>query len=253
MKLNDFLSAMEVLAPAALACEWDNVGLIIGSEKSEIKKVLVALDCSITTAQEAIECGADLMLTHHPLFFAPVRSISPLDPATAPAYMLIRHGIALFSAHTNLDSADGGVNDCLANALGLQNIAKLPPENMGRTGDIAPTTLDRFAAFVESALGTRVRICGNGASPVSRVAVLGGAGAEEISAAKAAGADAFVTGEMKHHMALQAQALGICIVEAGHYETERVVLEPLIEHLQRATNDVQYKLAMSESPCLRGI
>lgn len=254
MKLNNFIAAMETIAPKELACPWDNPGLLIGTEKSEISKVLVALDCSVQTAKEAIEWGADILLTHHPVFFGGVKRIAPDDPDTAGPYMLIRRGIGLFAAHTNLDSAEGGVNDCLAEALGLQGIKKLPPEEMGRIGFL-PSSMAfiDFARMAEKTLCTRVRITGDDTASVQHIAMVGGSAADELFAAKAAGADAFVTGEMKHHLALQAAAMGLCIVEAGHYETEKVVLEPLISRLQALTNDVQYRLTRSESACLRGI
>ena len=119
MKLNDFINVMDGIAPRELAMDWDNPGLLIGTEKQDIKKVLVALDCSMATAKEAVEWGADLMLTHHPVFFRAVKRILPDDPETAAPYILLRNGIGLFAAHTNLDAADGGVNDCLAGVFSL--------------------------------------------------------------------------------------------------------------------------------------
>ena len=106
MKLNDFINVMDGIAPRELAMDWDNPGLLIGTEKQDIKKVLVALDCSMATAKEAAEWGADLMLTHHPVFFRAVKHILPDDPETAAPYILLRNGIGLFAAHTNLDAAD---------------------------------------------------------------------------------------------------------------------------------------------------
>lgn len=254
MKLNDFIAAMETIAPKELACPWDNPGLLIGTEKTEITRVLVALDCSVQTAKEAIEWGADLLLTHHPIFFGGVKRIAPDDPDTAGAYMLIRNGVGLFAAHTNLDSADGGVNDCLAETLELQNVEKLPPDEMGRIGRLSsPMPFIDFARSTEQKLCTRVRVTGNDNASVQRIALVGGSAADELFAAKAAGADVFITGEMKHHLAIQADAMGLCIVEAGHYETEKVVLQPLISRLQALTNDVQYRLTCSETACLRGI
>ena len=254
MKLNDFIAAMDTIAPRELAAPWDNPGLLIGTEKQDITKVLVALDCSVATAKEAIDWGADLLLTHHPIFFGGVKRIAPDDPDTEGAYLLIRNGIGLFAAHTNLDSAEGGVNDCLAEALGLRRIEKLPPDDMGRIGLLSsPMAFVDFARMVEEKLSTRVRINGEAAAPVRRIAMVGGSAAEELFVAKAAGADVFITGEMKHHLAIQAAALGLFIIEAGHYETEKVVLQPLINRLQVLSDDVQYKLTRSESACLRGI
>ena len=130
MKLHDFLETMEQIAPAALALDFDNAGLLIGPEKEDIRKVFIALDCSLDTAREAIQWGADLLLTHHPVFFGGIKHILPRDPDTAAPWLLLRHGIGLFAAHTNLDAARGGVNDCLCAALGIQDTVPLPPDNM---------------------------------------------------------------------------------------------------------------------------
>ncbi len=241
-------------APPHLALEFDNVGLLIGTNRQDIKKVLVALDCTVDTAREAIDFGADLLLTHHPIFFDPVNRILPDAPQTAAAYMLIQAGIAHFAAHTNLDAAQGGVNDCLAKRLGLEEVSELPPEGLGRIGSLKkPTTLSEFAILVKQNLSTAVRICGKDNSLLHRVAVIGGSGGSELQNAFDAGADVLVTGEIKHSQALTAKYLNLNIIEAGHYETERVVLLPLIDRLQSWSDDVQYKLTLSETSCLRGV
>lgn len=253
MKLNDFLACLEAIAPVALALDFDNPGLLIGPEKRDIRHVLVALDCTPVTAQEAVDKGVDMLLTHHPLFFHGVKHILPDDPETAAAWILLRHGIGLYAAHTNLDAAQGGVNDCLAAALGLIEVAPLPPENLGRFGTLPePMHLRQFAAMVGTQLNAAVRYCGTDSASVSRVALVGGNGSGQIDFVKAVGADVYVTGEFRHHEALTAQYLGVFVVEAGHYETERVVLLPWIERLQDMTDDVQYSLSLLESACLRG-
>lgn len=253
MKLEDFLQVMETVAPRELAWEQDNPGLLIGPARTEIKRVLLSLDATTVTAQEAVDYGADLLLTHHPLFWVPVRHILPDDPDTAAAYMLIRNGIGLFAAHTNLDAAAGGVNDQLAILLGLTDTAPLPPDNLGRIGSVAPTTLRAFAHLCGEKLHTRPTYCGHPDAPVSRVAVVGGSGASELRNALAAGADTLLTGELKHDQALCALHLGMNVVVAGHYETECIVLAPLAECLQGLTSDVQYRVARSESACLQSV
>ncbi len=253
MNLRDFIDVMERIAPPGLAGEWDNVGLLIGTDRPEIKKVLVALDCTVATAREAAEQGADLLLTHHPLFSEGVKRLLPDDPATAGAYILLRNGVAHYAAHTNLDAAPGGVNDCLAEALGILDAEPFPPGGMGRIGTrdgALPATLGAFAAYVADRLNTTVRLSGDPGAPVSRVAMLGGAGGSAYAEAYAAGADTYITGEVKHHQAIESRCLGLNIIEAGHYETERIVLLPLIRRLQELANDVQYNLALSEAPCL---
>ena len=169
------------------------------------------------------------------------------DPETAAAWTLIRRGIGLYAAHTNLDAAQGGVNDALMAALGAREVRPLPPENLGRIGRLeTPMTLRGFALLVERRLHARADIAGDPETEIATVACVGGSGAEDMAHAKAAGADVFLTGELKHHQGYYAQTLGIALIAAGHAETERVALEPLIERLQRQTNDVQYKLALSD-------
>ncbi|MDL2236155.1 Nif3-like dinuclear metal center hexameric protein [Christensenellaceae bacterium OttesenSCG-928-L17] len=259
MRLEIFLNMMEQLAPRALAEEWDNPGLLVEPEQTEITRILVALDCTVDVANEAKEKGAQLVLTHHPLFFHPVRRIHYSDPATAAAYALVRQGIGLYAAHTNLDSALHGVNDALAAALGLQNIQSLmSPEipltwdnaSLGRVGTLAAEMpLGEFAAYVRGRLSAAVRYGGDAARPVRRVAVLGGSGGDYLMAAKQAGADVLVTGEARHNQALDAAVLNIGIVEAGHFETERVVLAPLIASLQKKLDAVQYKVDLLQASC----
>lgn len=254
MKTNDFIQMMQSIAPRELSMDYDNVGLLIGPEKGEIRRVLVALDCSSITAKEAIDKGAELMLTHHPAFFRGTKRISPQDPATVGAYMLIRHGLGLFAAHTNLDAAQGGVNDALAEELGLLDAEPMPPDGLGRIGSLAqPMPFGAFAAQVAAKLGAAVRIAGADAKLISRVAVIGGAAGDYAAAAHATGADAFVTGECRHHEALYAREMGLCLIDAGHYETEKTVLKRLIKRLQGGSDDVQYILSECEYSPLRKI
>ncbi len=254
MKTYDWVSALETTAPPELAIQGDNVGLLVGTTRTEIKKVLVALDCTLDTVEEAVKWGADALLTHHPILFDSVRRIDPYSPATAGAYALIRAGVAHYAAHTNLDAAISGVNDCLCERLKVFDAVPLPPENLGRLGVVSDGyILEAFAVFAEKELQTTVRFCGRFDAPVKRVAVIGGAGGSSVRDARLNGADTFITGELKHHQALEALSLGLNVIEAGHYETEKVVLLPWIKRLQGLTDDVEYKLARSESAPLRGV
>ena len=246
MQLKEFVALMERIAPPELACEYDNPGLLIGPARGEIRSVLVALDCTPAVAREAAELGADLVLTHHPLFFQAVKRILPDDPQTASAYALIRSGVGLYAAHTNLDAAPGGVNDALAGLLGLNGVTPFGA-GIGRVGDLPePVRLDAFVRRVDALLGTNARFGGAPERVVKRVAVGGGACGDMAADAKLSGADAFLVGEMKHHECIDAETLGLAAVVAGHYETERVVLKPLIERLQRDTHDVQYTLSLAD-------
>ena len=252
MKRSDFLSAMERIAPRELALEFDNPGLIVEPDHDEILRVLVALDCTKAVAEEAVEWGADLVLTHHPLFFHPVRKMAYSDPATAAACVLLRHGIGLFAAHTNLDAAQGGVNETLAQLLNLEGTIPID-EGVGRVGNLKEaTTLGDFARRVETLLSASVSYVGRADTNVRRVALLGGSGSSAILPAVAEGADVLLTGEIKHSDAIDAATLGLNLVVAGHYETERIVLEPLIRRLQNDCFDVKYNLSRADvSPFVR--
>ena len=240
---------MERVAPPELALAFDNPGLLVSPEKDELHTVLVALDCTAGVVEEAERIGAELVLTHHPLFFHGVKHILKDDPETSAAYALLRRGIGLYAAHTNLDAAIGGVNDVLLSLLGVQNIRPLPPENLGRIGYFAAEqtpTLGEFAEEIERVLPCSAFVSGAKTRKIRCVACVGGAGGQEIAEAAHAGADVYVTGECKHHETLAAEALGLALIVAGHYATEHVVLPPLIDRLQQESNDVQYHLALSE-------
>ena len=238
MELKAFCACMESIAPRALALDFDNVGLLIEPDHPEIKKVLLALDCTSVTAQEAVDMGADLLITHHPQFFHGVKSIGFSSPVTGAAALLLRHGIGHFAAHTNLDAAEGGVND--------------PPENIGRVGTLpAPMKLSELAARCNQLLDSHGGYTGNGETLISRVAVLGGAGGGDLEYAQEAGAEAYLTGEAKHHEILESWERKLSLILCGHYETERVVLKSLRDRLQILAPDVQYTITLREKAPLQ--
>lgn len=246
MKIQDFCEMMERIAPPKLAMDDDRIGLLIGTDHSSIRKVLVALDLTVDVAEEAIKGGYDLVLTHHPIFWQPVTQVLPDRFETAAAYRLIRNGIGMYAAHTNLDAAPGGVNDVLCKLLSLKDVHPLPPENLGRIGTLErPMRFSDFAARCEQNLGTRSRIVGDPDRMIESIAVIGGAGGGDVECVVAAGVDALVTGEMKHSQALEADYFGLCCCVLGHHETEFPVLKPLITRLQQGKNDVQYFLTRS--------
>ena len=252
MKIQEFCAQMEHVAPRELALEFDNPGLLIEPDHAEIARVLVALDCTKAVAEEAAEWGADLVLVHHPLFYHPVKKLAYSDPATAAACVLLRHGIGLYAAHTNLDAAHGGVNDTLCALFGIREAIPFD-EGVGRVGQLKEAeTLAVFAKRAELILNTHVRVSGDPEKAVTRVAVMGGSGGGSVAHAAAQGADVLLTGELKHSDALDAQMLGLSLVVAGHYETEAVVLEPLMKRLQNDCFGVQYQLSRADgSPFVR--
>ena len=210
----------------------------MGSGTQTVTRALVVLDITPSAVQRAAECGAQLIISHHPVIFKPIKT---LQQGSVP-YLLAQHGISAICAHTNLDKAQGGVNDCLAAVLELTECtpfgAEQPP--LGRMGKLRQTvTPQEFAEKVAKTLGVSVRWNHSG-KPVSTVAVVGGAGGSYLYEAAAAGADALVTGEVHHHEYLDAAALGITVIDATHYATEQVVLQPLAEYLKDAVPQVEF-------------
>lgn len=227
MQVQDIVAFLEEKAPRSTAEEWDNPGLLIGSGTAAAERVLVALDATPAALAEAQRIGAQLLVTHHPVIFRPLRA---LDAASIP-YQAAAAGIAVLSAHTNLDKAAGGVNDTLAALLGLTGVQP-GDDGMSRIGVLpAPTNARHFAAQVGERLRTAVRV--NGDRPVQRIAVCGGSGGEFIPALSTR-ADAYVTGEVRHHEWLLAEEQGLTVLEAGHYATEVPVVDTLCRWLGEA-------------------
>lgn len=239
------LQCLEGIAPLSDAEEWDNVGLLAGSPDSTVDTVLCALDLNLDVLNQAIVEGAQLIVTHHPILFRGRKNLREDDAEGRLLCAMVRSSIALIAMHTNYDNAQPGVNDALAAALGLTSIE--PVGKALRVGETPEPTLGDFARKVEAALGEPVRVYGAPDRPVRRVAVLGGSGADYLPEAMAAGADAFVTGEIGYHKALDAVAEGLCVLEAGHAATERPGISALARGLQIAADALQYKVRVIDS------
>ncbi len=241
MKINEIISFADEIAPFDTAEEWDNVGLLVGSESTDIKRVLLALDITIGVVEEAREKDCGLIVSHHPVIFSPIGSISP-DSAV---YKLIKYGIAALCLHTDLDRAENGVNTALADALGLKN-AVLYPEDFMVVGDTENTyTADDYAAVIKERLNApSVRYT---SGKVSKVAVSSGGGGEGVELAEKYGFDAFVTGELKHHQYIFAVENGIAAFDAGHFPTEDVVIKPLCDMFRKKFPDAEFIISQSSA------
>ena len=245
VKCQDVMQAMERIAPRRLAEEWDNPGLLVGSPHDEVRKILVALDVREETVERAIEDGCDLIVAHHPLIFRALKALRTDDATGCKIARLIKADIAVFAAHTNLDSAAGGVNDVLAERLELHDVAPLvegaadSEPGLGRIGSLrAEFSLEDFAALVKEKLGlSSMRVACAGERKISRVALCGGSGAEFVGRAAAKGADAYVTGDVKYHDAERAIGLGIHVLDAGHFATEQPIVARLAERLKKELGD----------------
>ena len=240
VKCRDIMWLMEDLAPSSYAEEWDNPGLNVGDAEAEVKKILVALDATEAVIDEAIEKGADMIVTHHPLLFHPVKKINYDRPDGRKIIKLIKNGINMFAAHTNLDSAKGGTNDTLARLIGLENISVLTAEcgdgeGMGRIGDIpGDVTLGMLSVKVKETLGLdAVRVVGNLSSKVKKAALCTGAGMDFLDDAIDAGCDVFITADVRYHEAMDAIDKNIALIDGTHYATENIIVPVLADYLRK--------------------
>lgn len=228
--------AVSRLAPRRLAEEWDNPGLLVGEPSTEVKKILVCLDVLDESISQAIELDAQIIVAHHPLIFHAIKNVRADLPLGKKISRLIKNGLAVFAAHTNLDIAFGGVNDILAEKIGLVDVKNFGDEefSMGRIGTLeTPMTAENFACHVKKVLNAdNVRLVSAGDFPIKKVGLCGGAGAEFIQKAKFFGAQAFVTGDVKYHEAQAAVENGIHVVDAGHFATEFPIVHVLADYLR---------------------
>ena len=236
MKLNEFCERMERIAPRSLAMDFDNVGLLAGDKDAEVSKVLLSLDITAEVVEEAAAGDCGLIISHHPVIFRPLKR---LDSRSA-AYQLAKHGIAAVCMHTNLDvSAEFGVNTCLADALGVKNLRRSGLGECLFVGTLeSETDILSFAKHAKAALDCEGLRYTDVNPTVKTVAVASGAGGSDIFAAAAEGSDVLVTGEIKHHEINEANAMGVDIVDVGHFKSEDIVILPLKRRLEEAFPDI---------------
>ena len=228
MTVGTLYAELEKQIPRSLSCDWDNDGLMCCPDTAtEVKRVLVALDVTGDTVRRAIDGGYDLIVSHHPMIFRPLRALEPGNYVAKRALELARAGVSVMSFHTRLDAVSGGVNDTLAALLGLREVTPFG-DGIGRVGTLVPArTLCEFAELVKSVTGAPAVLSGDAGRPVSRVALLGGSGSDDVPAALAAGADTYLTGELAYHHLCDARELGMNLLAAGHFHTENPVCETL--------------------------
>lgn len=235
--VNDIYSYIDSFAPFNTALDYDNVGMLVGNSKAVVKNVLVALDITADVIKEAERLGADLIISHHPVIFRPLKSVN----SNSIPYMLAQRNINAICAHTNLDVSPQGVNLCLAKALGLENIY-VHSEGVA-VGDVKADTAytsEQLAKLVKESLNCNGVRYTNIKNKITRVAVGGGAGGEYIYLAKELGANAYVTGEIKHNYILESHDINITVVDAGHYRTEDVVIDYLVNRLSEQFPKVSF-------------
>ena len=234
MTVEQLIEYIDEKIPKSLSEPWDNDGCdVIPNKNAEVTRALAVLDCTSVAIDIAKKLGCNVIVTHHPLIFKPLASVVDDDSVGKRVIECIKNGIAVISFHTRLDIIEGGVNDTLAGYLGIKNTESFIP--YGRIGDVEKQTFFEFAEKVAKALKLNVNTLPmvKANDTVSRVAVVSGCGKDEISAALNAGADTFVTGEVMHNHMIDCKELGLNLICATHYATERIIVPMLSETVSK--------------------
>lgn len=238
-KVKDFYGYLNSIAPFETQEDWDNSGMLAGDMNAEVKKAAVVLDITHEEIKKAKAIGADLIISHHPVIFNPIKSVTK---GSVP-YELVASSINALCCHTPLDIADGGTNDSLAELLGI-NVTRANDPIL-RLGTVEPTTAQELAGKIANTLNTKVRYADAGKT-IKRIAICTGAGCSLIEAAGEI--DAFITGDASHHSFLDCVQAGITLIAAGHYETEIIVVPVLVKKLQAQFPDIEIIDIKQENP-----
>ena len=237
MQVNDIIRVIEEFAPLSVQEKWDNSGLCIGSGSAEVTSVLLGLDCTPELVDEAVSCGADMIVTHHPLIFSGLKRISPDDPVGAAVMRAVSAGIAVYAAHTSADKVIAGVSGAMASRLGLENVRVLDPEDdgigLGVVGELPrPLSAHEAVALVKEKFALKTLRASRPVScPVSRVAMCGGAGSSLIGKAVGSGAQLYITGDVSYHHFFTPE--GFMLMDIGHYESEIDILQILFSLIRK--------------------
>ncbi|MEG2039054.1 MAG: Nif3-like dinuclear metal center hexameric protein [Oscillospiraceae bacterium] len=258
MKVWQIVETIDDFAPFDTQLDYDNSGLLVGNPETEVTKAIIALDLTLAVLNEAIAIGAELVITHHPIIFNPIKKVL----ADSIVYKAIQHNISVICAHTNLDVSPVGVSEYLARMIGLEQIVPLEIQSsdednlyaMGRIGILPePLGADEFAHRVDDLLscsGIRYTV---GANEIYRVAVCGGSGGSLLPLVLQSDVQAYVTGDIKHDVFLAAAEAGLTLIDAGHFETETVVLPPLCQLLEKEIPTVTFITAKSNIGIVRTV
>lgn len=247
MTVKELYEKFSLLLPDSEMEPWDNDGLMCSPDgERQVSRVLVSLDVTEEIVDYAIEWNFDLIISHHPLIFRPIKSVTEDDHVTRKVVKLIANGISVFSFHSRLDKAIGGVNDRLANLLGIFDAVPFGEGRLGRIGEIEEEcTAEDFAYRVKQALGSDSVKYVDALNPVKCVAVVGGDGKDFVADAIEAGADTFVSGRIGYNVMEEGAEMGINLIEGGHFFTEQPITDYFQERLMDFDPDVYVEVASS--------
>ena len=237
MKVKDIVAVIEEFAPLSIQEGWDNSGLCVGSPDDEVTSAIFALDCTEALVDEAVACGADMIITHHPLIFSGLKKISPDDQVGAAVIKAIKNGIAIYAAHTNADKVIAGVSGAMAAKLGLADVRILSEDGegtgLGVVGDLPRSlTTDEAVALVKEKFGLNMLKASRPLETrISRVAMCGGSGGSLIGAARKSGAQLYISGDISYHNFFTDE--GFMIMDIGHYESEIEIVNILFSLIKK--------------------
>jgi len=237
MKVKEIINAIEEFAPLSIQEGWDNSGLCVGSPEDEVTSVLLGLDCTPELVDEAVACGTDMIVTHHPLIFKGVKRISPEDQTGEAIIKAVRAGISIYAAHTSADKVLAGVSGAMAARLGLEDVRILEEDGegtgLGVVGDLAePLTAMEAVALVKDRFSLKsLRTSRPVEGKITRVAMCGGSGGSLIGAARKAGADLYLSGDISYHNFFTEN--GFMIMDIGHYESEIEIVDILFSLIKK--------------------
>ncbi|WP_446011354.1 Nif3-like dinuclear metal center hexameric protein [Candidatus Electrothrix sp.] len=263
VKVQNIFDILQEIAPLDLAQSWDNVGLLVGTPEGQVSSILLALDPTTALLAEAEQCNAELIITHHPALFRPLKSLRSDRPTEKFLFAAVQAGLHVIGCHTNLDAACGGVNDVLAQLLALQDAVPLLPDTtegcgqktgLGRIGMLsAPLTPECFLEQLDRAISPPWLLeAGPRPDKIHKVAVCGGSCSDVSATALRGGADVFITSEVKHDIARWAEEAGFWLIDAGHFATEYPAMkglrDVLVKRLDASGLEVSVRCAYQEPP-----
>lgn len=247
IKVNNIIKEMELLAPTYLKEDFDNVGLMVGDKNKEVKKVLLALDCTLKVIEEAKKENVELIITHHPLIFKRPSSITTDTLQGKKIIELIKNDISLYSSHTNLDSVENGLNDTIVSILGFDNFKILEKNKrddkagLGRIVSLNESIqLEDLISKIKKSLNINNLRVVKGKDKVNKIAIINGSGQDFIGKAVALGADCIITGDTTYHFASDYKEMKISILDVGHFASEQITFFNVMENLKEKFKDVEF-------------
>lgn len=247
IKVNNIIKEMELLAPTYLKEDFDNVGLMVGDKNKEVKKVLLALDCTLKVIEEAKKENVELIITHHPLIFKRPSSITTDTLQGKKIIELIKNDISLYSSHTNLDSVENGLNDTIVSILGFDNFKILEKNKrddkagLGRIVSLNESIqLEDLISKIKKSLNINNLRVVKGKDKVNKIAIINGSGQDFIGKAVALGADCIITGDTTYHFSSDYKEMEISILDVGHFASEQITFFNVMENLKEKFKDVEF-------------